>query len=108
MKRLKELRTSKRLSQQALADMIHVTQQSIHKYETGLAEPELDIIIACAKIFDTSVDYLIGYTDIPERYEYMSQKECAITSSEKRLLCYYRKLSQNAQDHIQGLISELY
>ena len=45
MKRLRELRQKKGLSQQALADMLHVTQQSVYKYENGLAIPELDILM---------------------------------------------------------------
>ena len=63
MKRLKELRTTKGISQQELADMLHVSQQSIFKYEHDMAEPNIDLIIACAKYFDTSVDYLVGYSE---------------------------------------------
>ena len=69
MKRLRELRQKKGLSQQALADMLHVTQQSVYKYENGLAIPELDILIHMAEIFETSIDYLVGNTDVPFKYE---------------------------------------
>lgn len=44
MKRLKELRTSKGISQQELADMLHVSQQSIFKYEHDMAEPKLKLV----------------------------------------------------------------
>jgi transcriptional regulator with XRE-family HTH domain len=36
MERLRELRLQKKISQQQLADILHVTQQSIYKYEHGL------------------------------------------------------------------------
>ena len=42
MIRLKELREAKHMSQQAVADVFHVTQQTIFKYEHALAEPYLD------------------------------------------------------------------
>lgn len=101
MKRLKELRESKQMSQQALADILHVTQQTIYKYEHELAEPDLDVILHLADFFDTSVDYLIGYTDVSARYEIYPAD--AITRSEHRVLEYYRRLSPRAQELIQEL-----
>lgn len=103
MKRLRELRLEKKVSQQQLADILHVTQQSIHKYEHGTAEPDLSIIIAMAKYFDTSVDYLIGYSDVPIKYE-LYDVEHSLTASELRLLEYYRSLSCSGQRMIQSLI----
>ena len=46
--RIKELRLAKGISQQELADVIHVTQQSVNKYEHDLSIRELDILIAWA------------------------------------------------------------
>lgn len=50
MQRLRELRHAKGISQQDLADVLHVTQQSIYKYETDKAEPDLDIVVEIANI----------------------------------------------------------
>ena len=66
MLRLKELRHAKGISQQDLADVLHVTQQSIYKYEAEKAEPDLDVIIGIAKYFDVSVDYLLERTENPK------------------------------------------
>lgn len=107
MKRLRELRLEKKVSQQQLADILHVTQQSIHKYEHGIAEPDLDIIIAMAKYFDTSVDYLIGYSDVPIKYE-LYDVEHSLTSAENRLLDYYRSLPPSGQGMIQSLIPTVF
>lgn len=104
MKRLKELRNAKGVSQQELADIIHVTQQSVFKYEHDMAEPDLDLIIACAKYFDTSVDYLIGYSDVPTRYE--SFPSDAITPFEYRLVEYYRRLSPTMKNLVEGVVDE--
>ena len=101
MVRLKELRESKHMSQQAVAD---VTQQTIFKYEHALAEPDLDVILHMADFFDTSVDYLIGYTDVPFRYEVYPKD--SITQSEQRVLEYYRRLSPKVQALVQALADE--
>lgn len=42
MKNLKTLRVAKKLSQQKLADILHVSQQSIYKYENGITSPDLE------------------------------------------------------------------
>lgn len=104
MKRLKELREQKNMSQQALAEIVHVTQQSIHKYEHELAEPDLDVILHLADFFDTSVDYLLGYTDVMQRYEIYPEN--SISKSELRVLEYYRHLSPRVQELIQELAKE--
>ena len=62
MNRLKDLRLKMGLSQQALADKLNVSQQTICKYENNTNEPNIDMLEAMADIFDVSVDYLIGYS----------------------------------------------
>ena len=102
MKRIRELRQAKGISQQALADQIHVTQQSVFKYEHDAAEPDIDILMACADYFGTSVDYIIEYTDVTKKYEELSKN--GITREEKRILEYYRKLSARKQELLQELL----
>ena len=54
---LKSLRTSKGISQQQLADIIGVSQQSINKYENHNVEPDIATLIRIADFFQTSVDF---------------------------------------------------
>lgn len=105
MKRLKELRESKNFTQQVLADMLHVTQQSIYKYEHGLSEPDLEILQNMAALFDTSIDYLVGATDIPFRYE--AYPPDSITKDEQQILLFYRSLSGQAQDFVLELANKI-
>lgn len=58
-----------------------------------------------ATFFDTSIDYLIGITDNPHRYDKIPEGN--LKSSEKRLLTCYRSLSPTAQSLIQQLITEI-
>ena len=61
---LKLLRKEYGISQQRLADEIGISQPSINKYENHDIEPEIEILIRLADYFNTSVDYIIGHTDV--------------------------------------------
>lgn len=60
MKRLRELRILFNLTQGELAAVLKVTQQTIARWETGKAEPNLAALRDIAVILDTSVDELLG------------------------------------------------
>lgn len=62
-KRLKELRIENGLSQQRVADILGVKQQSYARYELGTGEPSLQTLIKLTRIFYVSADYLLGITD---------------------------------------------
>ena len=53
------MRREKGLSQEQLADLLHVTRQSVSKWESGGAMPELDKLIVISDTFGVSVDYLV-------------------------------------------------
>ena len=61
--RLKTLRCEKQLSQKQLADELKTTDSSICDWETGRAEPNIETLINIAKLFEVSVDYLLGLED---------------------------------------------
>ena len=96
--RLKELRTKKGISQQALADVIGVSQQSINKYENHDVEPDLRTLMALATYFQTSVDYLIGHTQIDHVIEAVRPFE--LNAEEADLLNSWRLLSKKQKDSI--------
>lgn len=66
---LRMLREAKGISQQTLGDAIGVSQPSINKYENHNIEPDIETLRRIADYFETSVDYLIGHTDIRRRIE---------------------------------------
>ncbi len=67
--RLKELRTSKGISQLKLAMDLNMNQNSISRYETHEREADYETLIKIADYFDVSVDYLLERTDNPKRYK---------------------------------------
>lgn len=57
---LKMLREKRGYSQKQLADVIHVSKNSVSHYELGGCMPGIDILVAIADIFDVSLDFLLG------------------------------------------------
>ena len=61
--RLKELRIEKKIGQIQLAKEIGVSKGIISLWENGLREPTLSSLIALAKFFEVSLDYLAGISE---------------------------------------------
>ena len=61
--KLKELRTARNLSQMQLACKLNISQSAIAKWELGKTEPTASAIIALAKFFNESTDYILGLED---------------------------------------------
>lgn len=102
VKNLKKLRLKKGISQQKLADIIGLSQQSINKYENHAIEPDIDTLIAFADYFHTSVDYLIGHTDIDHIIEKV--KKYDLNCEETEVIDGYRNLSVKEKISIQMVI----
>ena len=62
-KRLKELRKKRGLTQQKVANYLHVNQKTYSRYERGEHEMTADTLDKLATFYDTTVDYLINRTD---------------------------------------------
>lgn len=64
--RLKGLRATRQVTQQAVANALGVTVGNVQKFEYGTARPKLENVIKLADFFDVSIDYLVGRTDNPK------------------------------------------
>jgi transcriptional regulator with XRE-family HTH domain len=67
-KRLTMLRKEIRLTQEELADKLHLSRSGYARYETGDRTPVVDTLILFADFYGTSLDYLMGRTSIREPY----------------------------------------
>ena len=105
MKNLKQLRLSRHLTQQQLAMRMDLAQQTIYKYENCISEPDIHTLIRFANFFDTSVDYLIGNTDNPQRPG--TYRETALTAEELEHIRAYRSMPNKMHHLINELVSEL-
>ncbi len=57
---LKKIRRDNNLSQEDLAEKLGVSRQSVSKWESGLAYPEMDKMIQLCKMFDLNIDELLN------------------------------------------------
>lgn len=57
---LKELRTSKGLTQKELADNTGLSMSIINKWENGKKMPSVQALIVLSKFFEETTDYLLG------------------------------------------------
>lgn len=60
---LKALRQERRIGQVELAKQLGVSKGIISLWENGLREPTLSNLVAIAKFFGVSADYLLGIED---------------------------------------------
>ncbi|MBM6870929.1 helix-turn-helix domain-containing protein [Pseudoflavonifractor phocaeensis] len=70
--RIRNLRIDHNLSQQKIAELLNVKQNTYSQYEIGVLNYPVDVLIKLAAFYDTSVDYLLGLTD--ERKPYPRRK----------------------------------
>lgn len=61
--RIKELRTSKNLTQKELAETLNISTVSVSSYETGAKTPSLDMVLNIAQRYNVSIDWLCGLSD---------------------------------------------
>ena len=65
--RIRTLRENNHLTQRQLAEYLGLRQQTYSRDERGELIPSLDSMSALADFYNTSVDFLVGLTDVPER-----------------------------------------
>lgn len=56
------------MTQQALAQHLHISQSTLSQYENGQRQIPLNLLMELALYFDTSADYLLGLTNERKPY----------------------------------------
>ncbi len=103
--RIRELRHEKRITQLQLSIILGVTQETISAYEHNRHLPSLTALIKMSEIFDASMDYIVGLSDVRH---IISQSNNPVDNVQKTtLLNYYRKLGSKNKEKLiayaQGL-----
>lgn len=68
IQRLKEIREDKDLKQSDVAKALGIKQQQYSEYEIGKRLIPINYLYDLAIFYDTSIDYLIGKTDVSKPY----------------------------------------
>lgn len=93
---LKKLRKSKKISQEKLAEKMGVSRQSVSKWETGEAYPEMNNILELCKIFHCHINDLV--------HEDMSD----INSLDEEIKMRVVKFKEDKQKKMKGLSKAIY
>ena len=82
---LKNLRKLKKLSQEELAEKINVSRQSVSKWETGDAYPEMNNLLELCKIFHCKINDLVNDSilDIESLDDYVKKEVVTLKKEEQ-------------------------
>ena len=93
--KLRLLRTQANLSQEDLADELHVSRQSVSKWESGISFPEIEKLISISNYFHVSLDALLK----------APLHDTPITETMDRLVLQFLGSSQSMHDISQQLVT---
>jgi len=65
--RIRELRAAENMTQQDLADLIHVTRQTVNAIELDKYSPSLEVAFRIAQVFEVPLDRVFQYAAPPKR-----------------------------------------
>jgi len=65
-KNIKQLRNVKGITQDQLAEKLHVTRQAVSNWENGKTQPDIETLSALAECFEITVEELIYGTSTPQ------------------------------------------
>ena len=66
--RIREIREDNFLTQQNVADLLHIGQRTYADYESGKTRIPVDSLLILAKYYNVSLDYITGASSIKNEY----------------------------------------
>lgn len=97
--RLKNLRTSREISQKSFAKYLGVSQQTVASWEVGRTEPSNEILKNIADYFDVSTDYLLGRDNV--------KQNAPLSNEQMKLLTGFNALNDESKRLILEMIGQL-
>ena len=108
MKRIRELREEKGVTQEELAFVLGTTQQRVSKLLAEKSRIHPDELRKCANYFHVTSDYLLGLSDSREEVPGTESSGSDVSESEKRILMYYfGLLGEKQRKIILGLLESM-
>ena len=106
---IKQLRTRNKISQQKLADALHVSRSTVAMWETGASDPDTEKLKMLAEYFNVSVDYLLGREASPEKESPAAENsdEADLDHELVSLLCQLDspQEEQRVKDFVLGILA---
>ena len=66
--RIRNIREDNFLTQQKVADLLHIGQRTYADYESGKTRIPVDSLMKLAKFYNVSIDYITGASNIKTEY----------------------------------------
>lgn len=66
--RIREIREDHSLTQQKIADLLHIGQRTYADYESGKTRIPVDSLLVLARYYNVSVDYISGASNVNTKY----------------------------------------
>ena len=66
--RIREIREDHSITQQNIADLLHIGQRTYADYESGKTRIPVDSLLILAKYYDVSMDYITGASNLRTKY----------------------------------------
>ncbi|MBQ2277893.1 MAG: helix-turn-helix transcriptional regulator, partial [Clostridia bacterium] len=73
---IRKMRRARDITQEDLAELLHITPQAVSRWETGAAAPDIGSLMGLARIFDCTTDELLGMNAVKKEdriKEYMNR-----------------------------------
>lgn len=100
--RIRECRNRHKLTLDDVARCLGIGRQAVHKYETGIVTNiPLDNLEKMAHLFDTTPEYLAGWSEIDSPEELASVAAGVMSQDDRRLLDTYNALPPSGKDYLQ-------
>lgn len=105
-KKLKALRTSKKISQKEFGKIFGLAESTIGMYERDERRPDFELLNKFADYFEVSTDYLLGRTDMSEiSQEEKDEAEFQAFANDPELKRWYRELPKSKEEDLRMLRS---
>ena len=119
--RIRELRKSYNMSQEALGAVINTTQQAVSKMEKDICFISTDLLISMAEYFNLTTDYILGLSDIKrdlsgqfrmnqemdQCYDIVLRYRNLSDINQKTLRCVLKRLEQAQLEEIELCTKEV-
>lgn len=106
-KNLPVIRRSCGMTQQQVSDLLSINRTTYTKYETGVSEPSLDLLLRIAALFRVSVDDLLTKPSNNTLFSDSADGEKpSITDEERRILELFRTLNAEEKQEILRKLEE--
>ena len=99
--KLRALRRGRRLTQEQLAEALHLSSQAVSKWETGASCPDLDTLLRLAAFYGVSTDELLDFDRrrIDREVEALVTESVPLRSDPARAEAFYREALLRYPNH---------